>query len=302
MFSFLFSALFVLGLIIGSFLNVLSLRYEPDRSLLDWRALGGRSHCPYCGVTLQWRELVPLLSFLAQKGKCRTCGRALTWQYPMVELLSGFIASFTPLFIFRAQLFSYVPLGAPASTLSLIAAAWTFVFLLLLLLAVIDFHHSVIPDGLNAALAFLGIVLIGLLAWADRAALAGAPAGHSFIGHYAWIFGAIDPLWLNRIAAAVMAPAFFALVIALTRGKGMGWGDVKLAAALGLLFGWPDITLVLALSFIVGALTSVALMARGARGMKDAVPFGPFLVVGAMLAVACGFLIMRGYFWLFRIA
>lgn len=85
----IFFVLFVFGLVIGSFLNVVSLRYDGGRFIFDPRVIGGRSHCPHCKKTLRWFELVPLASFLAQGGRCRSCKAKLSIQYPIVELLYG---------------------------------------------------------------------------------------------------------------------------------------------------------------------------------------------------------------------
>ena len=125
--------LFILGIAIGSFLNVVSLRYEPGQKLMDFKIIGGRSHCPYCGKILSWYELVPLFSFLIQKGKCRNCEHKLSWQYPLVELLSGLIFVFVPLVA------SYWPL----------VIIWLLIFILFLLLSIIDFRHYIIPDSIN---------------------------------------------------------------------------------------------------------------------------------------------------------
>ncbi|MDO8429924.1 MAG: prepilin peptidase [bacterium] len=103
--------LFIFGLTFGSFLNVVSFRYSPEKSLFSFRNLLGRSHCPQCGKTLNWYELVPVFSFLIQKGKCRSCGEKISWQYPLVELASGFI--------FLLPLYFYSPL---------INGQWTMVF------------------------------------------------------------------------------------------------------------------------------------------------------------------------------
>lgn len=87
---------FVFGAIVGSFLNVVSLRYQPEQKVFDIKIIGGRSRCPHCGKTLTWYELIPIISFLIQLGKCRSCRHRLSFQYPIVEILSGFIFLVVP--------------------------------------------------------------------------------------------------------------------------------------------------------------------------------------------------------------
>jgi len=105
--------LFLFGLSVGSFLNVVALRYQPSRKVFDPRGLSGRSSCPYCGGKLEWFELIPLLSFFIQKRKCRKCGHQLSFQYPIVELLSGIIFVAVPFYLHRFygvfNLFSFDP-------------------------------------------------------------------------------------------------------------------------------------------------------------------------------------------------
>jgi prepilin signal peptidase PulO-like enzyme (type II secretory pathway) len=124
--------LFFLGLALGSFLHVLASRYDPERFVLTRETLGGRSYCPGCQKTLTWYELIPLVSFLIQLGKCRSCDAKISWSYFLVELVSGLIVLFAP------------PL-------------WAAVFLILLLVTLIDIRLQMIPDELSVVLVALGI-------------------------------------------------------------------------------------------------------------------------------------------------
>jgi len=281
--------LFIFGLAFGSFLNVVSLRYKPEQKLFSLKIIGGRSHCLACRKQLVWYELVPIFSFLFQKGKCRHCGHRISLQYPLVEFLAAVIFIAVP-FLLSAGQWSMV------SGQWLRIIIWIAIFLLFLLLAIIDFRHYIIPDEINILLAVLGIMMIV------------SPVGSqmlkvndqmSFIGYYSMLFGSFGNIWVNHIGGAILPMVFFGLIIILSRGRGMGVGDFKLAGALGLIFGWPDILLVLALSFIVGAFVSVFLMIRKKKNIKDAVPFGPFLVIGAALVFFFGFQIVNLYFGFF---
>ena len=285
--------LFVFGLAIGSFLNVVALRYRPTFKLLDFKTLklylGGRSKCPVCDETLAWYELIPIFSFLIQKKKCRHCGHRISLQYPLIEILSGLI-------------FVFVPLVLVASGYTLMAILiWILIFLLFLLLSIIDFRQYIIPDSINLSLAVLGIVLI------ISQSLNLSISQSSFLGYYANLFnfwplsvvsGQLSVV-INHLFAAFIAMLFFGAIILLTKGKAMGLGDLKLVGPLGLIFGWPDILMVLFLAFIIGAIFSVILLIGKKKKIKEAVPFGPFLVVAASLTFFFGYQIIDGYFKLF---
>jgi len=297
--------LFIFGLAIGSFLNVVSLRYRPEQKLLDLKIIGGRSACPHCQKTLRWYELIPLLSFIVQFGKCRSCGQRLSLQYPLVEILTGLIFVFVP----------YLLSSILNSQFSILIAVWLLIFILFLLLSIIDFRHYIIPDSINLSLAVLGVVLIIFKSMGQWSVVS---SQMSFLGHYALLFDLpffsifdsslfVDSdiirnfasVIINHLFAAIIAMAFFAAIIILTRGRAMGWGDFKLVGALGLIFGWPDILMIIFLSFIVGAVCVTPLLIRKQKTMKDAVPFGPFLIAGSALIFFFGYNIIDGYFKLF---
>jgi prepilin signal peptidase PulO-like enzyme (type II secretory pathway) len=267
--------LFLFGLAVGSFFNVVALRYDGTRFLFDPRQIGGRSHCPHCKRTLRWFELLPVVSFIIQSGRCRRCGVAIGWQYPIVELLSGFI------FLLVAMHFSFI---LEPSVL------WIIVFEIFLLIAYIDILLGIIPDELNIALILLGLFEIFFFPGG-----AGAP-NLSFFGPYASIFGFQGNILVNHLLAAIVGAAFFGSLVAITRGKGMGMGDVKLAFPLGLLFGWPDIVVISLMAFVIGGIFGVGLILSGEKTMKSAVPFGPFLVVACVVAFFFGSALFGWYF------
>ncbi len=262
--------LFAFGLAIGSFLNVIAVRYDGERFLLGEKTLGGRSHCPHCGRTLRWFELVPVASFIMLGGRCARCKVRIGFQYPVVELISGFLFAFVP---YRLMAFA----GASGGMSVLVAGLWVVAFEALLLMSLIDIRLGIIPDELNVFLAvlavFLGIFTMGSLGTVNQ----------SFAGLYAGPFGLQGIFWLNRLIAAAFGGIFFGSLIAVTRGKGMGMGDLKLAVPLGLLFGWPDILLAVAFASVIGAAAGIILVLAGRKKMKSTVPFGPFLAVGAAI-------------------
>lgn len=159
---------FIFGLAIGSFMNVLALRYDGGHFLFDPTVIGGRSHCPHCKHTLRWFELVPLASFLIQRGRCRNCGARIGIQYPLVELLSGAI-------------FVSVPWALPQSSWFFVGL-WILALETLLLIAYIDLRLRIIPDELTVLLALAAIfetVFLGN-AWTGHAL--GALFGAGFFG------------------------------------------------------------------------------------------------------------------------
>jgi len=281
--------LFVFGAAIGSFLNVVILRYDP-RKLLLGKSLLGRSRCPRCGKILRWFELVPLVSFAVQLGRCRTCGVRLSIQYPLVEILSGLIFVLVPIhlktFYFLLSTFHFTALSA----------LWVLVFLALLVIFFIDLRLSIIPDETNLFLGLLGILIV----FAGQSYF--GPSQGSFLGGYSLIFGLRTGvgIWFNHILAALGAGALFAFIIFVTRGRGMGMGDLKLAIPLGLVFGWPDIIIVLGLSFIIGSIFGVGAIALRRKNLKSSVPFGPFLVAASALVFFFGQDMVGLYFKFFN--
>lgn len=282
-----YTFLFIAGTTIGSFLNVVATRYKPNRFLLDIRSLGGRSYCPKCKTQLSWYELVPIVSFFAQITRCRHCAKPISWQYPIVEVMSGLIFVAVPAYFESTyRVVELAVLGHDITWFYALSTIWIFAFLALLLLSVIDFYQYLIPNELTLFLAILGI---GATYFAHG----------SFVGFYAPLLEISANPWISHFFSALVALLFFALIISVTRGRGMGIGDLKLAAALGLLFGWPDILLIGMTAFVVGSLASMRLLLAKRKTLADAVPFGPFLALSAGIVFFFGTQIVRAYFTLF---
>ncbi len=257
--------LFIFGLAVGSFVNVIALRYDPDRGFFAQRSLRGRSKCMQCAMQLRWFELIPLCSFLVLRGKCRSCGIGIALQYPLVEIAGGLIA-LAPL----ALIPTYVTAGAYVS-----AAIWTIALYILLFITLVDLRLRIIPDGANLALGFLG--LLGVLA-----------SKKSALGYLAiWLGVPAQPIASTLLGGLVGIVLFGAIVI-YTSGRGMGLGDVKLAIALGLLFGYPDVLLVFMLAFTLGAIGGVLYMIANKATLNAAIPFGPFLALGGVITLFYG--------------
>lgn len=253
---------FCFGLIIGSFLNVVILRYNTERTF------GGRSACMSCKTTLSWAELIPLGSYLALGGRCRTCKVKISMQYPLVELVTGVV--FSLLFIKLANLFAFNLLEFIFSY-----SYYAILFSLLIVLAAYDLRHKIIPDVFSfffGLIAFLGIFFIT----SEGTAL-----------HL--------PSVLDFFAGPIIALPFVLLWF-VSRGTWMGLGDGKLALGLGWMLGIAGATSAVVLAFWSGAVVGVALMlTRKNYKMKTEIPFGPFLVLGTMVAFLFDLRIFSGF-------
>ena len=289
--------LFIIGLALGSFLNVAALRYRDGAGLFSGKRLGGRSHCPHCGAALAWHELLPLISFFVQRGHCRHCGAAISWQYPFVEIVGGLIFLIPVFFYYFFEISRHATMGDLLVWYYWLAAAWVLAGLLMLLLAVIDWRTYTIPDETSAGIALLGL-LIAALKWHYHDLIGWQV---SFLKEYALMGDFGFGIFTGHLIAAFAGIIFFGGVYLVTGGRGIGFGDVKLAGALGLLLGWPDALLAFALAFIAGALVSLALLALGRKTMKESIPFGPFLIAGTFLTMLFGHALSKGYFNLFGV-
>jgi len=288
--------LFFLGAITGSFLNVLVLRLGTGESIAS-----GRSHCFSCGKVLGPAELIPLFSFIIQRGKCRQCGSRISRQYPLVEFLSG--AMFLIIGI-KILLKSQAPmtndqwnaLGPGFLNLlgswdfglgaSLVFFYWASIFSLLLAIAVYDIRHTIIPNRLVYTLAIISLGAPVLQFGICRSFT--APLG---------LASAALPYILSGIGASL----FFATMWFVSGGRWMGFGDAKLALALGFFLGFPGIIVAVTLSFWIGTIFGiVAMTVRRSFVLGMQIPFAPFLVLGAFVSWYWSAQIDY-FYWLFSI-
>ena len=270
MLLFFYLLIFVFGLIIGSFLNCVIYRLEVDESLT------GNSYCPKCKHFLRWYDLIPVLSFVFLKGKCRYCQKSISWQYPLVELATGiiFVLIFNQFSIFNFQNFLFS----------------IFYFLLssfLIIIFIYDLKHYIIPDKI--IYPAIGITFIyqlfrslGLVNW-------------NLFGIWNLEFGILAP-----ILSAILASGFFLIIVLFSRGQSMGVGDIKLAFLMGLILGWPNILVALFFAFFTGAIIGVGLIFLRQKTLKSEVPFAPFLITGTFFALFWGEKIINWY-WYFSL-
>ena len=290
--------LFILGLAFGSFFNVLILRYSPEGPLFDRKRLSGRSHCPKCFHELGVKELVPVFSFLFLRGKCSSCGQKISWFYPFTELATAILFAGVPYFlnsfygISGAEFWSFTgPLWYYLFLLS-----WLLIALTFLLIALIDFRYYVVPDELNVLLVIFGALVSFLLFYHVRELL---PFRTSFLENYAMIFAPTGNVLADHLIGALGGGIFFELLVLVSRGRGIGFGDVKLAFASGIAIGWPDIGLAVFISFVLGGILGSLLLLFKRKGMKDRIPYAPFFVTGVAVTALFGQALVYGYFKLF---
>src|SRR3989344_1476017 len=256
---------FAFGLAVGSFLNVVIYRLEKDES-----AFKGRSYCPHCKHQLAWKDLIPVASFLMLGGKCRYCGGRISLQYPLVEL--GTAMLFLLSFKFQVSSFNQ---ALSIETLN-IFYLWMIASLLVVLF-VYDLKHYILPDKI--LLPAIGIVLgyrvfEALNHW-------------KLVENWSLKIENLE-VFVNPLLAGMGAALFFFAIFALSRGRAMGFGDVKLAAFMGLFLGWPNIAVALFAAFMLGGAVGIVLLALKKKGMKSEVPFGPFLLTGTFVALFWG--------------
>lgn len=262
-----------LGLLIGSFLNVVIHRF-PKMLEQQWHdqcaELHGqqpedhepynltvpRSACPHCGHKISALENIPVLSYLLLRGRCRGCGAGISPRYPLVELVSGVLSGLA------AWHFGY-GLAAAGALLFI----WT-----LLALTFIDLDTQLLPDDLTLPLLWLGLLFnLGGTYAALPDALIGAIAGYLALWCVFWAF---------KLA---------------TGKEGMGYGDFKLLAAVGAWLGWQMLPLVILLSSLVGAIVGIALIFAAKHGRNVPIPFGPYLAGGALIALFAGQELTQNY-------
>jgi leader peptidase (prepilin peptidase)/N-methyltransferase len=271
--------IFLFGLIIGSFLNVCILRIPQGKSIVL-----PASSCPGCGAAIRAYDNIPVLSWIFLRGRCRKCGKPISIQYPVVELLSGI------LFVG-----CYLAFG-----LSLPALKWAVFSALILVLTVTDLRERILPDkvnffGIAAGLLFSLVVPVGdgTAAWlADR--LFAFPPSDTVISFADAVIGSVGAggfLWL-------VAEGYFRL-----RGReGMGLGDVKMIAMAGAFLGLQGVLLMILLGSLIGSVIGVAVVGLWRKGRDFELPFGTFLGAAAIVVVFCGMQAIAWYRSLFHYA
>jgi len=269
---------FVLGVCIGSFLNCVIYRLKQKRSL------NGRSFCPHCKHKLSWQDLFPVFSFLLLRGRCRYCKKKISIQYPLVELATGIIfLLISNLVISNWILNSNFKFQISNFTESLFLFYITSVFIIIF---IYDLKHYIIPDKI--LFPAIAITLVYQL--------------FENLINSNWTLNSNFKFQIsNYLLAALIASSFFLIIFLISRGRAMGFGDVKLAVLMGLLLGLPNVLVALFLAFLFGAIIGVILMVFKKKSLKSEIPFGPFLIAGTFIAMLYGNQIIQWYLNFFQI-
>jgi len=217
------------------------------------------SHCPQCGAPIRFYDNIPLVSYILLKGRCRRCKKHISFRYPLVELLGGLFA-----------LFAYLRYG-----LTFEALIYYIFVIILVIITFIDIDHQIIPDIIS-----LPGIPVGLFA---SFALPAMTFFDSFIGILAGGGSLFIVLWGYHF---------------ITGNEGMGGGDVKLLAMIGAFLGWQGVLFTIFVASVTGTIIGIMLMIRTRKGLKMAVPFGPFLSAGAVCYVFWGSEIIHWYFYM----
>ncbi len=259
---------FLFGSMIGSFLNVLILRLPHQKSL------GGRSHCPICKRTLTAFDLIPIFSYLALRGNCRGCGERISSRYVIIELVTGIL--FALAFFVISPVWSYEYFA--------LLRVW-FIIATLIVVFVVDLEHFLILDTVvYRALAVTLLSNIVLDVWRGTSLLS------------------LSSLTLGGIVAALLPFGALFVLWYLSKGKWIGFGDVKFMLFLGAALTLPAIGVGLFVSFVLGGIIGIGLLVFGNKTMQSKLPLGTFLSVGTLVALLWGNALLSWYLGLIGIA
>jgi leader peptidase (prepilin peptidase)/N-methyltransferase len=257
---FLFGS-FCLGTIFGSFLNVVVWRLPNNLGL------GGRSFCPNCKHQLKALELVPILSYLGLKGKCKNCKQGISFRYPLIEVITGLLTVIVFIYFWPNNLLeTLILIRNVVITYSLIA------------IFIIDFEYYLILDKVVFPVSLLVLIFNFVITILEAN----------------WHLN-FNNFFLNSIVAGLGGSLLFGLVWLISQGKWLGFGDVKFMLLLGLMLGWPKIGVAVMLAFYLGALVAIPLLLFKKKELKSQIPFGTFLSIGAFITLLYGHSLITWY-------
>jgi len=238
---------FIVGLIAGSFLNVVIFRIDDLKSILYTR-----SRCRSCQQTIKWYDLIPLLSFIILRGRCRNCGQKISWQYPIVEFSVGVLFAYL-----------FLMFGLSWNVLFYIV-----VFSLLTVVFVYDIKTQTVPD----TFVWIAVLISAIGGW------------------YFGAFGILPMIWGGLIGGGFLgALAYF------SKEKWMGYGDIGIGLTLGFLTGFPGALFGLFFAFVLGSIVGLLYIYLRKKSFQTAIPFGPFLILGALITLTYGQLLINWY-------
>ncbi len=252
-----YSVVFVFGLIVGSFLNAIIYRLSVGQSVT-----AGRSYCPECKHVLAPRDLVPVLSFMVLRAKCRYCRTPISWQYPIVELATAFA--------FVLAYMQIAPNGLMLGDNGLRLMLYWIYAAFLIVIFVYDLKHYLILDAVIIPAAIIALI--------------GGIALHQPV--------------LSMLLAGIVAAGFFGVQFFVSRGRWIGGGDIRLGFLMGLILSWPHVVIALMLAYVLGSCIGIALILAGKKKFGSQLPFGTFLTIATYIVLLYGDQIFNWY-WSF---
>lgn len=260
--------IFILGLSFGSFINAFQYRQQIGKKNT------GRSYCPKCQHQLAWFDLIPLFSWVFLRSKCRYCHKAISWQYPLIELITGLIfigvgwktglIDTASGFLYNTNNFSQIAL--PLANFVLIATIST----CLILLALHDAKTKYVLSALTYFVMAVSVILLTI----------------NYTGTFS--LDGLFSYFLPYVLSAAIPAGIFFLIYFFSKGSWMGAGDIEIVAMMGLFLGWPNTLTAFYFAFPVGAVCGlIAVYAKKAE-MRSEIPFGPFLIAGTFVAYFFG--------------
>jgi leader peptidase (prepilin peptidase)/N-methyltransferase len=271
-------AIFAVGLVIGSFLNVCIVRLPRGGSIVT-----PPSHCPRCQSSVKFYDNIPIISFLLLRGKCRNCGEPISWQYPLVELMNA---------LFYVWIVHEFWLGGEAFLMMVLCSS-------LIVITFIDLDHLIIPDI---------ITLPGMLVGLSLAPFFMSPLGDQLPFHLDQLLPHAGPYltgFLNSLIGLILGGGPLLAIgwiwEKLRHVEAMGGGDVKLMGMVGSFLGWKGALLTIMLGALTGSVIGVLLIALNRHKIGKHIPFGPFLAAGAVASAFYGPDIVSWYLGLIRV-
>jgi leader peptidase (prepilin peptidase)/N-methyltransferase len=261
----------LLGLIIGSFLNVVI-----DRIPLRKSVVSPSSHCDSCGVRLTVLDLIPVFSYLFLGGHCRYCGAKIPWRVLVVELCTGLV--------FALSYWRFAgSIDASNYAALFITAFWCCIFIIVIF---IDWEHKLISNRITYPAVILALILLGIATMFPESEI---------LGHRTFV---PENIILSGIIGGAVGFAFFFIVFLINPG-GMGMGDIKLAFLIGLVTGFPLVIAGLMIGILLGGITAIILLVFKLKKGKDVIPYGTFLGIGPIVALFWGNQILDWYLGFF---
>lgn len=293
---------FIIGTILGSFAKAVADRQQQQDTLR------GRSYCASCKHNLAWYDLFPVLSYIMLLGKCRYCHKKIPFANFAAEIIMGILI----LIIFLTQGFDFNIFLNP--TIQSAPDILNFIFkifivTILYILFLTDLKTGLLPDKITYPATGIAIGYLfffsGINSWLLYTNLKVNALGKYLMPPYSnYLYTLILRIWepvIYALVTGIVASLFFVFLILITKGRGMGWGDVKYVLFLGIALGFPNAITGILLAFLFGAVFSLILLAFGKKRFGQTIPFGPFLSIGAYVALLWGNQILNWYLTSFRL-